>query len=66
MAVAIDRFVCVCYPHEVTVMEKYSPFAVVGLVVFSFAFNVLRFLEFETVYEDVVSQRTGERAKTHY
>ena len=49
LAVAIERYTSVCHPH-------YQPshcagsFSISALVIFSVAFNICRFLEFETTY----------------
>ena len=54
LAVAIERYVSVCHPHYVG-SNCAGIFSVAGLVVFSVVFNICRFLEFETTYENVVS-----------
>ena len=54
LAVAIERYVSVCHPHYVGFSEA-GKLSVAGLILFSVVFNICRFLEFETTYEEVVS-----------
>ena len=49
LAVAIERYTSVCHPHY-TPSHCAGSFSVSALVIFSVAFNVCRFLEFETTY----------------
>ncbi len=57
LAVAIERYVSVCHPL-VTSPESAGSVAVSGLCLFSFLFNVCRFMEFETTYD---VEQVGER-----
>ena len=50
LAVAIERYMSVCHPHF-TPSHCAGSFSIAGLVIFSIAFNVCRFLEFETTYD---------------
>ena len=54
LAVAIERYVSVCHPHFVGYSEA-GKLSVAGLILFSLVFNICRFLEFETTYEERVS-----------
>ena len=54
LAVAIERYISVCHPLTKPNANT-GVYTIAGLVVFSVAFNVCRFLEFETTYETVVS-----------
>ena len=49
LAVAIERYTSVCHPHY-TPSHCAGSFSISALVIFSIAFNVCRFLEFETTY----------------
>ena len=51
---AIERYVSVCHPHFVGYSEA-GKLSVAGLILFSLVFNICRFLEFETTYEERVS-----------
>jgi len=51
LAVAIERYVSVCHPHFVGYSEA-GKLSVAGLILFSLVFNICRFLEFETTYEE--------------
>ena len=55
LAVAIERYISVCHPLTKPNANT-GVYTIAGLVVFSVAFNVCRFLEFETTYETVVSR----------
>ncbi len=55
LAVGVERYLSVCHPH-MTPRKWMSWGSVVALVLFSFLFNVCRFLEFETKYEYEVSR----------
>ena len=55
LAVAIERYVSVCHPLTKPNANT-GVYTVAGLIVFSVAFNICRFLEFETTYETVVSE----------
>ena len=52
---AIERYISVCHPLTKPNANT-GVYTIAGLVVFSVAFNVCRFLEFETTYETVVSR----------
>ena len=54
LAVAIERYMSVCHPHF-TPSHCAGNFSIAGLIVFSIAFNIGRFLEFETIYRYSVS-----------
>ena len=54
LAVAIERYVSVCHPHFIGYSEA-GKLSVAGLILFSIVFNICRFLEFETAYEERVS-----------
>ena len=54
LAVAIERYVSVCHPHFVGYSEA-GKLSVLALILFSIIFNICRFLEFETTYEERVS-----------
>ena len=54
LAVAIERYLSVCHPHF-TPSHCAGSFSIAGLIAFSIAFNICRFLEFETTYEIRVS-----------
>merc|ERR1712227_327239 len=49
LAVAIERYTSVCHPHY-TPSHCAGSFSISALVIFSVAFNICRFLEFETTY----------------
>ena len=53
LAVAIERYISVCHPLTKPNANT-GVYTVTGLVLFSVAFNVCRFLEYETTYETVV------------
>ena len=55
LAVAIERYISVCHPLTKPNANT-GVYTVTGLVLFSVAFNVCRFLEYETTYETVVSE----------
>jgi len=50
LAVAIERYVSVCHPHF-TPPHCTGNLSVAALLIFSFLFNSLRFVEFRTVYD---------------
>ena len=54
LAVAIERYLSVCHPHT-TPAEYAGCCSIIGLVLFAVAFNICRFLEFETTYETKVN-----------
>ena len=53
LAVAIERYTSVCHPHY-TPSHCAGSFSISALVIFSVAFNICRFLEFETTYSSEV------------
>ena len=53
---AIERYISVCHPLTKP-RANTGVYTVAGLVVFSVAFNVCRFLEFETAYAGGVYKR---------
>ena len=55
LAVAIERYVSVCHPHF-TPPHCTGNLSVAALLIFSFLFNSLRFVEFRTVYDYRVSE----------
>ena len=57
LAVAIERYVSVCHPHYVGFSEA-GRLSVAGLILFSVIFNICRFLEFETTYEEWVRKKS--------
>ena len=59
---AIERYISVCHPLTKPNANT-GVYTIAGLVVFSVAFNVCRFLEFETTYETVV--RRGDYRMVH-
>ena len=52
---AIERYVSVCHPMSQP-GENTGVMSILGLIFFSFAFNICRFLEFETTYDVAVSR----------
>ncbi|TRY79518.1 hypothetical protein TCAL_11677 [Tigriopus californicus] len=58
LAVAIERYVSVCHPLR-TPSDCTGTLSIIGLIVFSVAINICRFLEFETTYEHRVSEKVA-------
>ncbi|XP_059084570.1 FMRFamide receptor-like [Tigriopus californicus] len=59
LAVAIERYVSVCHPLR-TPSDCTGTLSIIGLIVFSVAINICRFLEFETTYEHRVQRFWNE------